>query len=234
MDKRVLIIGGAVLLIILILLLLLFTGAFGGAPAPLGAERDNTLKLARDYLNDGEYQTALDLINGLLKTNYDDKEARDLRDEIIKRKKDAESKAPSGSQTTTIIREVITGDSDVKRPSSERPQVEIPENATAQEKERLNKIRDLLTRGIKQMNDSQYDAARGSFNEALQIDPKLGEAYARIGQAYLEENPDNHDNIQKALENSRKAIAYDPDLSLPHFTLGQIYEKEKQWDNAEK
>jgi tetratricopeptide (TPR) repeat protein len=48
------------------------------------AVRDNTLRLAGEYIGQGEYQRALDLLDGLLIANPNDEEARGLRDEAIR------------------------------------------------------------------------------------------------------------------------------------------------------
>jgi hypothetical protein len=46
--------------------------------------RENTLRLAKSYMENGEYQRALDLVDKLLIENSDDMEAKQLQDKIIK------------------------------------------------------------------------------------------------------------------------------------------------------
>ena len=96
MDKRkAMIIGGAALLILLLGFLAFFIlkspGKGGGAEDPFAAKRTNIMTLAQDYLDQHEFQRALDLLDGLLIEDATDQEARDLRDRIIQAKKDYEN-----------------------------------------------------------------------------------------------------------------------------------------------
>ncbi|MFA6505469.1 MAG: tetratricopeptide repeat protein, partial [Treponemataceae bacterium] len=61
--------------------------AFGGGA---GKQRSNTLTLAKEYVDRGEYQRALDLLDKLLIADASDKEARALRDSAIEAKRKAE------------------------------------------------------------------------------------------------------------------------------------------------
>ena len=85
MDKRkALIIGGAGLLILLLGLLAFFllkSPGDGAAPAedPAAAKRANIMTLARDYMEQHEFQRALDLLDGLLIEDANDQEVRDLQ-----------------------------------------------------------------------------------------------------------------------------------------------------------
>ena len=96
MDKKKLfIIGGGALALALILGLAFF--AFRGNG---GGRRDNTLRLAGEYIEKGEYQRALDLLDRLLIDDPDDEAARALRDEALEGKRLAELRRADGSALT--------------------------------------------------------------------------------------------------------------------------------------
>ena len=92
MDRqKILLIGGGVLLLI-------FLGLGGffllNKDQPETAEtvvvdqtRQNTLLLAEEYLERGEFQRALDLLDSLMIKNAGDEEARLLRDRILEARK---------------------------------------------------------------------------------------------------------------------------------------------------
>lgn len=85
MNKKTAIIaaGAAVLVIAAVL-------AFVVLKPQGGPSRENTLLLARDYVDRGEYQRALDLLDRLLIEDAGDKDARTLRDEALARKEAAD------------------------------------------------------------------------------------------------------------------------------------------------
>ncbi|PIE04898.1 MAG: hypothetical protein CSA76_01865, partial [Spirochaetales bacterium] len=77
-NRKMLIAGGA-LVILLLAGLGVFLGIRGHRRSGMGAEsepdtdiRGNTLELARTYAENGEYQMAMDLLNGLLINNPED------------------------------------------------------------------------------------------------------------------------------------------------------------------
>ena len=93
--KKIILIAAAALL----LLLLLFFGIRGIARAASssgakdGSARQNTLALVQKYLDKGQYDKAMDLLNSLLISNPDDAEADKLLDEAIRQKKASDDQA---------------------------------------------------------------------------------------------------------------------------------------------
>ena len=81
----------------IVVLLALVAGGIGIAVSGRRAEgpeaHDNALALAREYLERGEFQSAQDILNGLLLENANDPAARALLDELITAKKAAEEAA---------------------------------------------------------------------------------------------------------------------------------------------
>ncbi len=235
------------------LLLALIGGGVGiaisGGARNARQAHDNTLALARQYLERGEYQSAQDLLNGLLLANADDPEARALLDDLISAKKASEEAARQealASQRDQQDRLQASLDElgqnmrttgTTERVVIQQP-VKPPEDpnaaATAAEKERLKKVRDLLGRGWTAFNAGKYPDARKAFEDVLGLDPENAEALAMVGRSWFEEKPDDPDALQKAAEYSNRAITKDPNLWVPHDTLGQIYEARKLWTEAEK
>lgn len=93
--KKIILIAAAAL----VLLLLLFFGirgiarAVSSSGAKGGSARQNTLALVQKYLDKGQYDKAMDLLNSLLISNPDDAEADKLLDEAIRQKKASDDAA---------------------------------------------------------------------------------------------------------------------------------------------
>jgi tetratricopeptide (TPR) repeat protein len=96
-DRRILIIGGVVVLAALLTIggIALFSSRGGGET--VDAQRANTLLLAADYIDQGEYDRALDLLEDLLIADPQDAQARSLRDQALAAKR-AEADASEAAQ----------------------------------------------------------------------------------------------------------------------------------------
>ena len=100
---RWILIGAAVVLILGLGAFLIFRGGGGadGAQSELTqAEklRENKITLARDYLDNGEYQRALDLVDEVLIADVNDEAAQDLKQRILAAKKQAEAEAAKAAE----------------------------------------------------------------------------------------------------------------------------------------
>ena len=99
-NKKIILFSAAGLLS---LLLLVFAGrgivsAIGGGKKSAAASaRDNTLTLVQKYLDKGQYDKAMDLLNGLLISNPNDAEADELLDKAIQLKKESDERAAAQS-----------------------------------------------------------------------------------------------------------------------------------------
>ena len=81
----------AVLVIALAVVLIVTLGGKSEAETDDATDiRANTLRLAEEYLAQGEFQRALDLVDKLLIENANDEEARNLRDGVIEAKRIAD------------------------------------------------------------------------------------------------------------------------------------------------
>jgi tetratricopeptide (TPR) repeat protein len=263
-----------------------FGGKSGKGLSPEEVRRQNTLTLAKEYLEKGEYQRALDLLDGLLIENVNDEEAKALRDKTIDarrlaeetQKKQSEAKqdelVSSLSQLGDSIkdqarsqravspeelrREELRREEEKKRLEEqrkldeERRQEELKrleeqkreaerraeeekarlEAMSKAEREKREKVVSLISEGVKSLSAQKYPEARDKFDEALSLDTNAAEAYAQKAEAFYQEDPENPENIQRAVDNANKAIEKDKNLWIPHKTLGKVYAQRRDYNNA--
>ncbi|MGN0738899.1 MAG: tetratricopeptide repeat protein [Treponema sp.] len=97
-------IAAAVLVLLIILLLLIGRCSNSGGNA-FEKERQNTISLVKKYMDKGQYEPAMDLLNGLLIKNADDEEVQELLDRLIELKaiKDAENSAMSNGMSNGSV-----------------------------------------------------------------------------------------------------------------------------------
>jgi tetratricopeptide (TPR) repeat protein len=253
MNRKYLAAGGAV-----VLLLLLLGGLFVWAPWKSGKGeeisvtsretdiRANTLRLASEYFQQGEYQRALDLVDQLLLQNPDDDEARTLRDSVLQARREAETRkkqedlasqqdlSESLSNLSASLRE------DKSRPAAQpvpqmQPRDDEAEKAAARseaERKKREEINRLIQEGVAAMERSSYGEARDKFDQALGIDPDVAYAYAMKGESFFREDSENQSSLNQAVSNANRAIQKDSSLWIPHNTLGNIYVKTRRWDDA--
>jgi len=88
--------------------------------------------------------------------------------------------------------------------------------------------------------DSQYRKAITEYEAALQNNPKLVQAYRFLGESYKQlykpgvDNPENKDKEKKALDALNKALQIEPNNREVIFSLGDMYDKLKNFNEAEK
>ncbi|HKJ81646.1 MAG TPA: protein kinase [Ignavibacteriaceae bacterium] len=97
---------------------------------------------------------------------------------------------------------------------------------------------DLYLRG----RDSLYRRTKKSmlhaiqlFEKAITLDPRYADAYAGIGETYAAlylDSERNDDWLDKAIENSLKALMYDSGLSEAYAALGLAYYNKRSFDEA--
>ena len=248
MNRKVLIIGAAILIILLVLgSILIFRGCGSGKEDPGMRQKNNTLTLARDYMNRGEYQRALDLLDRLIIDFGEDSSIRELREEILAAmRQDTEaSRLADREKQDELTRTLGELGQSIQQTASRPIQTTViqqppakqdtsAENAarTREEQEKNRRVRELIDRGIREMAQSQFTNARKSFEAALDIKPDTAEAYAQMAESYFQEDNTNAPSLQKALENANKAVALDPNLWIPHNTLGKIFAETRNYPEA--
>jgi len=236
-----------IIIIALLLLAIILIGGLGllalsGSRQKARDARLNSLKLASQYLERQEFDRALEILDKLLIADPEDAEARKLLDEILDKKKIAEKDAKDREleelrRQQENLQDTLTdlSSSLQEKLPAEKPEIaqkEIPEDADAKEREKIRKINELLAKGAKELETKEYQRARKTFSDVLDLDPDSGEAYAYIGVSHLEEDSQDAASVQKAIEASNKAIQKDSSLWVPHNTLGKIYENTRNYDDA--
>lgn len=207
---------------LLLLLLLLWGGSkvlFGGSKKGSSAERSNTLALAQKYLDKGQYDKAMDLLNSLLISNPNDEEADKLLDQAIQLKNESDQAAASqnsalqqGDQSYNI--NIDTDEiTNALREQNERSQQMI-NDLLEQQRQSQNEQREQAAAEKKAAEEmrKQEEAERKAKEEALAkknaaLKSKIGEINEKIlaGKADL-----NTGNIDSALSNFNKAVSQLP------------------------
>ncbi len=100
-TKKRLFVGAAALLAIALSITAVFAVRAGA-----GKERANMLTLAREYIDRGDFNRALDILDTLIIKNSGDKDARALRDEAFAKKEAAAGLAGSGNENSALAQQL--------------------------------------------------------------------------------------------------------------------------------
>lgn len=234
-KKKIILIAAAALLA----LLLIFFGAraIARAAASSGkkgaAARNNTLALAQKYLDKGQYDKAMDLLNGLLILNPDDADADELLDRAIQLKKEDDERAAQ-----SVV--VQSGD------SSYNINIDTDEitNALREQNERSQQmINDLLEQQRQTQNAQREEAAaerkaaeelkkkeeaerKAKEAELAQKNAALKSKIGDINEKILAGRADlNTGNVDSALKNFNLAISQLPlSEGEPEFSAAKYSE----------
>jgi len=220
-KKKIIIIAAASLL----LLLLLFFGIRGIARAASssGAKgndaRQNTLALAQKYLDKGQYDKAMDLLNSLLISNPDDEEADRLLDEAIKQKKASDDQAAAqnivvqpgdSSYNINIDTDELTA---ALREQNERSQQMINDLLEQQRQSQdAQRAEAAAEKKAAEELKKKEEAERKAAEEALaQKNAALKSKIAGINEKIMAGKADlNTGNIDSALSNFKSAVSQLP------------------------
>ncbi len=88
--------------------------------------------------------------------------------------------------------------------------------------------------------DGQYRRAIEMYEKALIYNPNLVQAYRFLGESYKNlykpgvDNPDNMEKANRALDALRKAYEIDPHNKDVIYSLGDMYDKLRNFEEAEK
>lgn len=89
-------------------------------------------------------------------------------------------------------------------------------------------------------SDALYRKAITEYEKALEFNPELGEAYHFLGEAYKNiyrpgvDDPENMEKANKALEALNKAYELYPENKQIIYSLGDMYDKMSNFEEAEK
>jgi len=114
--------------------------------------------------------------------------------------------------------------------------------ATGCEKLKISRLRAnyYFTNGNKNFTQNLFRNAIADYEKALALNPNMGEAYHFLGESYKNlyrpgtETPDNAEKAAKALEALRKAYELEPYNKDIIYSLGDMYDKLRNFDEAEK
>ncbi len=88
--------------------------------------------------------------------------------------------------------------------------------------------------------DGLYRQAIEEYEQALSLNPALGDIYRYLGEAYKNlyrpgiDTPENLEKAEKALEALKKAYELYPNNKEVIYSLGDMYDKLRDFDEAEK
>ncbi len=97
-----------------------------------------------------------------------------------------------------------------------------------------------FTNGNKFFGQNKYRDAIHEYEQALKYNPELGEAYRFLGESYknlFRPGADTPDNVQKAeaaLNALKKAYELEPNNKDVIYSLGDMYDKLRNFNEAEK
>ncbi|MDR2144481.1 MAG: hypothetical protein LBP29_08940, partial [Treponema sp.] len=187
------------------------------------AVRDNTLRLAGEYIGQEEYQRALDLLDGRLIANPNDEEARKLRDEAVRGKQglagtravpeEAETAGtedagpdPAGRDEETENQEASEASADAEALAAataaearRRAEAEELAKASAALQAQMREVNALVEEGKAALRQNDFKAAEESFSGALSKLPRgetrfEAQKHAEISDAWYDGFTRNNGN----------------------------------------
>lgn len=220
----------AAVVVALLLLLGLFVarGRFVGGGAQSAKQRENTLALAQKYLEKGQFEDAMRLLNELLQADINDKEADELLDKAIALKK--ESEAQNAAPQNANFNFDTDGIANALREQNERNQEAInrllaEQNRSANESARVEE--EALERKAAEEQRKKEDAERKAKEEALaQKNKELKAKIDSVNNKVLAGKADlNTGNIDSALSNFEQASGQLPlSEGEPEFSASKYSE----------
>ena len=153
--------------------------------------RQQKLALARDYIDDGKYSQAITLLNGLLKTDPNDKEAQALLKEAQDKQKAANDAAAKKAADEAAA----------KKAANEKATAEKAAANKAAQEEAAKKAREQkLAQARNYIDTEKYPQAITILNGLLKTDPNDKEAQALLKEAQDKQKAANDAAAAKARE----------------------------------
>ena len=143
------------------------------------------------------------------------------------------------------MRDALTLESDVAQAIARKVEVTL----TGRERQRLSathqvspEVYESFLKAQDQANNinssDDLEKAVTDFEDTISKDPNFAPAYVGLASVYqLQTNSfasvPPHEARQKLISAARKALELDPDLVQPHILLGEVYQRQWQWSDAE-
>jgi tetratricopeptide (TPR) repeat protein len=198
-------------------------------------EVENMMKLARYYIEKEEYDLARIQLEQVLLREPDNEQAKALLEQALDRKRTIEKEELKREENkldrvVTTLKETLPekGAEERRRQREEQARLDLEKEKA----DRLKQADDLFLRGKRSYERGDYTDAISNFKRSLSLKPGDAVTLSYLGSSYFEEDSSSQENVKKAIESSKKALSIDPTLSRPHFTLGQIYDKQDLLDSA--
>lgn len=226
--------GGAVIVIVAVIAILLLLGFFATRGVWLGGgdkfakQRENTLALAQKYLEKGQFDDAMRLLNELLQADINDKEADELLDKAIALKK--ESEAQNAASQNANFNFDTDGIANALREQNERNQETINKLLAEQQRSASENSRaeeEALERKAAEEQRKKEDAERKAKEEVLaQKNKELKAKIDSVNNKVLAGKADlNTGDIDSALSNFEQASSQLPlSEGEPEFSASKYSE----------
>ena len=207
-KRRTLMIGGLAALLLLVAGGGLFLGIRSArknrgtevVTTPQNDKRDNVLSLAKSYIDQGEFDRALDLLNGLLIENAEDEQARELLEQAVEAKKNAEAAQEAANraeleelkrQNEQLAESLLEASRNQgNRAEAETARLRAEEERRRLEEERLRReeeqrrqeeakrqeVARLVQQGRQELRAEKFDSAQELALAALRVSPDSQDA----------------------------------------------------------
>ncbi|MGI9255389.1 MAG: tetratricopeptide repeat protein [Salinispira sp.] len=255
MNKKI--IPGALLITAgIIIAIVFFAMSANNAPSRV----ENILTLAKDYIEQAEYDRALDLLEDILIDDPENENAIDLRNVALEQKRGGEVHSENviaddiadvdGTDDSSEQREFSDPvDANEGRRAADREvqaQIETQKRAeeqrrredarlaalTAEEAAIQRQVYTLLEEARQLQEVRDFTSARDKIQQAIGLNEDFALPYSRLAETYLEEDIENAENRRRAAELAEIAIGKDSDLWEPYNVLGSIFHASKLYDRA--
>jgi len=192
-----------------------------------GSERKNTLALVQLYADKGEYDRAMNLLDGLLVKNADDKDARALMDKLITLKEGVKpAQGTDGGKSDVNVNIDTSGITKAMQSSIESMKDELAKSSAEAQKNQ-QAVTDILNRDKQQAQKEQEAAAEKAAQDKAAEEKRRQEDAAR--KAAEEELVKKNKALQKEIQAVNDEIAQGKtalatgsiDAALSHFSAAQ-------------
>ena len=137
--------------------------------------------------------------------------------------------------------DVLALESEVAQSIARRVEV----NVTGEERARLiasrhvsPEVYESYLKAENELGNGESEKSIASFEETIRIDPNFAPAYVGLASIYsargiLRAGVPPNEVRPKLISAARKALELDPELAEPHVLLGETYQRQWQWSEAE-
>ncbi len=233
MNKKI--IPGALLITAGIIIgIVFFAMSANNAPSRV----ENILTLAKDYIEQAEYDRALDLLEDILIDDPENENAIYLRNVAIEQKTGGEvhSENVIADDSADVdgaddIADVDGADDSAEQREFSDP-ADVDEGRRVADREVQRQIYTLLEEARQLQEVRNFISARDKIQQAIGLNEDFALPYSRLAETYLEEDIENSENRRRAAELAEIAINKDSELWEPYNVLGSIFHASKLYERA--